>query len=252
MPEHILDTTYIVYKHTNQINGKSYIGISSQSLKSRSGSNGKNYNKNKHFYDAIKKYGWNNFSHEVLFSGLSPIDAQRKEIELIAKYQSNNPQYGYNLSSGGESGNAGCTMSEAEKSRRSQAYSGKGNPMYGKRGKNNPNYQRKCSDATREALSRALKGRTFDDSSIEKMRAAQKQRAHWAGEKNPMYGKTYADAPQAKRVICLDTQKSFSSIKEAAETYGICASSITACCKGKRNVAGGYHWKYDGGDNNGA
>lgn len=252
MSEQIVEATYIVYKHTNQINGKSYIGISSQSLDARFGSNGKNYKKNKHFYDAIQKYGWDSFSHEVLISGLSKSDAQNKEIELIAKYKSNNAQYGYNLSVGGESGNAGCTMSEAEKFRRSQAYSGEGNPMYGKRGKNNPNYQRECSDATREALSRALKGRTFNSATIAKMSSAQKQRAHWVGERNPMYGKTYADAPQAKRVICLDTQKSFSSIKEAAETYGVCATSITACCKGKRNVAGGYRWKYDGGDNNGA
>lgn len=67
-----------------------------------------------------------------------------------------------------------------------------------------------------------------------------------------MYGRTYSDAPQAKRVVCLDTQKSFSSIKEAAETYGVCATSITACCKGRRNVAGGYRWRYDGGDSYGA
>lgn len=245
MSEQIVEATYIVYKHTNQINGKSYIGISSQSLDARSGSNGKNYKKNKHFYDAIQKYGWDSFSHEVLFNGLSKTEAQHIEVELIAKYKSNDSQYGYNLSSGGESGNAGCTMSESERLRRSQAYSGKGNPMYGKRGKNNPNYQRKCSTATKETLSRALKGRTFDSSTIAKMSSAQKQRAHWAGYKNPMYGKTYSYAPQARRVICLDTQKSFSSIKEASETYGVCATSITACCKGKRNVAGGYRWKYD-------
>lgn len=176
MSEQVVKATYIVYKHTNQINGKSYIGISSQSLYSRSGSNGKNYKKNKHFYGAIQKYGWDNFSHEVLLDGLSKEEAQQKEIELIAKYRSNNSQYGYNISSGGESGNAGCVMSESEKLRRSLAYSGKGNPMYGKRGKNNPNYQRKCSVATREILSQALKGRTFDNATIAKMSSAQKKR----------------------------------------------------------------------------
>jgi len=252
MSENIMKPTYIVYKHTNKHNGKSYIGISSQSIQHRSGYNGKNYKRNKHFYAAIQKYGWSNFSHEILFDELSKENAEHKEIELIAKYKTNDFRYGYNLSSGGESGHSGCRMSDEEKLRRSQVYSGEGNPMYGKTGADNPNYKRECSAETKAILSRVLKGRTFDKSTIDKMSEAQKKRSHWSDSKNPMYGKTYENAPQAKRVICLDTQVSFPSIKEAAEAYEVCATSITACCKGRRNIAGGYRWKYDGGDEIGA
>ena len=134
MSENIMKPTYIVYKHTNKHNGKSYIGISSQSIQHRSGYNGKNYKRNKHFYAAIQKYGWSNFSHEILFDELSKENAEHKEIELIAKYKTNDFRYGYNLSSGGESGHSGCRMSDEEKLRRSQVYSGEGNPMYGKTG----------------------------------------------------------------------------------------------------------------------
>ena len=46
---------YIVYKHTNNINGKIYIGITSTSLEKRSGKDGANYRKNTLFYRAIEK-----------------------------------------------------------------------------------------------------------------------------------------------------------------------------------------------------
>ncbi|MBP3801390.1 MAG: hypothetical protein J6I85_05165 [Clostridia bacterium] len=53
------------------------------------------------FYSAIQKYGWNNFSHEILYTNLSLEEANYKEAELIQKYQTTNPQYGYNIEKGG-------------------------------------------------------------------------------------------------------------------------------------------------------
>lgn len=54
------------------------------------------------FQELSKKYGWNNIIHEILFSGLSEDEAKVKEVELIAYYKSNNPKYGYNVTSGGD------------------------------------------------------------------------------------------------------------------------------------------------------
>ena len=62
--------TWIVYKHYNLINGEVYIGITSQKPEDR-WSKGLGYYNHKKFYAAIKKYGWDNFSHEILFTGLS-------------------------------------------------------------------------------------------------------------------------------------------------------------------------------------
>ena len=92
---------YSVYKLTAP-NGKVYIGITSRDPKRRWNS-GNGYKYNNHFYDAIQKYGWENIDKEVLFSGISQEDAYRFEIELISKYRSNDREFGYNKSLGGES-----------------------------------------------------------------------------------------------------------------------------------------------------
>ena len=91
---------FCLYKHTSP-NGKVYIGITCQNPTERWGK-GKGYNKQFLFYRAIQKYGWENFKHEILFKNLSKEEACQKEIELIAKYKSNNPEFGYNITSGGE------------------------------------------------------------------------------------------------------------------------------------------------------
>lgn len=102
---------YIVYRHTCP-NGKVYIGITRTAFETRCGNNGYKYRKNTLFYRAIKKYGWDNIRHEILYRGLTKAEAEAKEIELIAEYKSNDTKYGYNVSSGGESGNAGVIASE--------------------------------------------------------------------------------------------------------------------------------------------
>lgn len=91
---------YLVYKHTSP-NGKVYIGITRKNPIKR-WNNGNGYKQNTHFYNAISKYGWNNIKHEILFDNLTKEEACKKEIELIAEYKSNDPNYGYNRSSGGE------------------------------------------------------------------------------------------------------------------------------------------------------
>ena len=48
-----------------------------------------------------KKYGWKNIKHEILFKNLNKEEAEQKEIELIAKYKSNQIEFGYNIANGG-------------------------------------------------------------------------------------------------------------------------------------------------------
>ena len=91
---------YFVYCHTNKINNKRYVGITKQKPEKRY-KNGLGYIHNEYFYNAILKYGWEEFSHEVLFSGLSLYDAEEKERELISKWNLTDRQYGYNIESGG-------------------------------------------------------------------------------------------------------------------------------------------------------
>lgn len=101
------DKTFIVYMHTSP-SGKRYVGITSVSPAKRWGYKGSRYiyAKNKeitHFGRAILKYGWDNFSHEILFTDLSREEACKKEKEVIKKYRTNEYDFGYNKTSGGES-----------------------------------------------------------------------------------------------------------------------------------------------------
>lgn len=92
------EKTYCVYMHRFP-NGKVYIGITKYSANHR-WSNGNGY-KRQFVYKAIKKYGWENIEHIVLADHFSKEDAEKKEIELIAMYESTNPNKGYNVEGGG-------------------------------------------------------------------------------------------------------------------------------------------------------
>ena len=124
------EKTYSVYMHVSP-SKKVYIGITKRKPQYR-WNKGRAYSSNIRFTNAIKKYGWDNFQHIILYSNISENEAKEKEIELIAKYNATNPQYGYNITLGGESGN-GYKPTEDVKRRISQTERGRTSPMKGKR-----------------------------------------------------------------------------------------------------------------------
>ena len=102
---------FILYRHTSP-NGKVYIGITSKSVKDRWRNNGRGYKSNIHFYNAINKYGWENFKHEVLHENLTKEDAIMLEKKYIKEHDSF--KKGYNRTLGGE-GTEGYRHSQATK-----------------------------------------------------------------------------------------------------------------------------------------
>lgn len=152
---------YRVYKHTCP-NGKIYIGITSQDVKER-WKNGKGY-KGALFYNAIKKYGWANITHEVLFDGLPKEQAEQKEIELIALYKSNQRENGYNIANGGGT-NKGWHMCEETKKKLSEK--SKANNARHWKGKNH-------SEETKKKLSEMRKGKTLTEEQKKKIGASLK------------------------------------------------------------------------------
>lgn len=96
----------IIYKATNNINNKVYIGQTIQPLNTRKSihkyhalnDNSKEY-KNNHFYNAIRKYGWENFSWEVIDTADTYEELDNKERYWINHYDSINN--GYNIRIGG-------------------------------------------------------------------------------------------------------------------------------------------------------
>lgn len=106
------DCRWCVYAHISPSN-KYYIGITSQKPNER-WRNGKGYKGCTYFNNAIQKYGWNNFQHEIIASNLTEQEAKNFEKLLIKKLKSNDERYGYNLTEGGD-GACGLVMSEESK-----------------------------------------------------------------------------------------------------------------------------------------
>ena len=96
---------WIVYVYTNKTNGKKYVGQTCRSLEIRSGTKGQGYKQCSHFWNAICKYGWDNFEHEILFENLTHEKANKLEKLLIQILRTQNPEYGYNIQNGGVEGN---------------------------------------------------------------------------------------------------------------------------------------------------
>ena len=89
---------YCVYMHENKINNKKYIG---QSCNIKVRWHAISYKGSSRFYNAIQKYGWENFNHIILEDNLSAEEADIKEKYYIKKYNTLNQDFGYNLKEGG-------------------------------------------------------------------------------------------------------------------------------------------------------
>lgn len=94
------DTSWCVYIHISP-SQKYYVGITSQTPNHR-WRNGKGYKECTAFYNAIQKYGWDAIYHEIVASNLTELEAKNYEILLISKLKSNDKNYGYNISAGGD------------------------------------------------------------------------------------------------------------------------------------------------------
>ena len=167
---------YIVYRHTSP-SGKVYIGITSIKPERR-WSNGNGYKDSPKFYNAIKKYGWYNFNHEILFYGLNEISAKMIEEDLIYYYKNFN--LSYNISNGGD-GSKGVIMSEETRLKMSNAKKGKPSNRKGchlseetKEKLRQANLGKHHSDETKRKCSEANKGKIFTDETKRKISEAKK------------------------------------------------------------------------------
>ena len=217
---------YIVYQHKNKINGKVYIGITSQKPEQRWGSQGCNYKSSPHFYSAIQKYGWDNFEHNILFVELTKEQACLKEQELIKEYNSMNREFGYNSTSGGDI----FTMNEETKQKISQAMMG-----------NQNNLGHPCSEEKKKKISNAQKGREFTEKHKQKLSEAAKNRHVPCSEEKKQILK---EKSHKKPVYCEELDKIFESVQECGRQLGIPATNISKLCNGRGKTLKGYHLRY--------
>lgn len=86
---------YRIYKYTSP-EGKSYVGCTTQTLKIRAGICGINYSQCTRFWEAIKKFGWDSMVSEILAETDDAYEAGQLEIANQLKYDTVNPEHGYN------------------------------------------------------------------------------------------------------------------------------------------------------------
>ena len=267
-----MNRNYKLYVHIAP-NGKKYYGITGQEPENRWKKGNGYYTQ--YFYRAIKKYGWDNIEHIVLQEDLDEEEAKELEQYMIQWYNTNNPNYGYNISLGGE-GSPGVSpseesrqkmreakigthpcLSEEVRQQKREAFSGKNNPMYGKRGELSPLYGKPRSEETKRKISEANKGtnsymygkrgelcpnygRRHSEETKRKMSEARKGKPRSEETKKKISeANKGANSYRARSVICITTNKVFCGINEAARLYNMSnGSNIVACCKGKRNYCG--------------
>lgn len=94
-----------IYKITNLINGKIYIG-QAKDVDSRWYGHlweaKKRQNNNSRLNNALLKYGFDNFKVDIIDEALTFEELNEKEIYWIAKLDSQNENIGYNIASGGQ------------------------------------------------------------------------------------------------------------------------------------------------------
>lgn len=250
-----------VYKHTSP-NGKIYIGITKVDPKQR-WSNGNGYYYNAHFNSAIQKYGWNNFTHKILYSGLTREEACEKERFLISFYHSDDPKYGYNRTQGGES-NFSVSKETKELHRKAQ----KAHLA------SHPEHIAKLAEAARNKQINNWKSQEYRDYIIPVLKEAHKEVYNKKPElrsrmgkiaserwKIPEYRERFinalksrtqsehtrkliSDAQDKKPVICVETGETFESVVSASKSAGTHVSCIADCCHGRQDTSCGFHWRF--------
>lgn len=238
--------TWKIYKHTNKINGKCYIGQTCRKNPNERWNNGKGYN-GTIFAKAIEKYGWDNFEHEIIEDGiLSEEKANEREMYWIEYYNSY----------AGVSGGDGYNMTKGGDDR-----ADKGRPVYQidietrkiiKEFPSALNAQRETgiagvyvsanrdAESCRQFITAGGYFWCFTD--------------EWSEDWKPKKGrKNYLDKNGNKICDCGDKQvcqidkngnllDTYKTATAAAKEVGVVSGSISKCCRKQRMTAAGFYW----------
>jgi group I intron endonuclease len=165
-----------IYKITNKINNKKYIG-QSVNIKRR-----KYYHFTTHcnmvISNAIFKYGKENFDFEIL-EECEESQLDELEIKYITEYKSTNREFGYNIDNGG---NGTGKMSEETKQKLRELNLGENNAFYGK----------KHTEESLEKMRVKQSGKKLSDETKQKIKEST------TGNKNHFYGKKHTEEVKNK------------------------------------------------------
>lgn len=220
---------WVVYMHNCKINNKKYIGITSQEPYTRRfNCDGSGYKTSIRFWNAINKYGWENFDHIVLKSNIEEIEAKELEKFYIALFRTMDDRFGYNIKEGGQ----GEHLPEyvKEKIRKSNL---------GKPGTNNGKH---FTEEHKQKLSETQKGRKMSEKHYENFLIAMSKRKGKPGRKLSESDKKKLIDSSKKKVVCVETGIVYESMTECATAFGVLVSNLSRAIKDKRKYKG-YHFE---------
>lgn len=218
-----------IYKITNLINNKVYIGQSID-IEKRLKKHKYSYD-NFHIHRAIQKYGKDNFSYEII-EECSQDALDEKEKYWITYYNSLEPN-GYNMVPGGSNGTGLA----------------KGIPIkqYDLKG----NFIKEYPSANQAARELDICASLINDCCNGKMKHYKCFQWRFINSDLPIQnlGDSEQIKYQNKSVEQYDLKgnfiKKYSSITEAGQELNISKGSICNCCQGKRKQANGFQWRYE-------
>ena len=207
-----------IYMIQNKVNNKIYIG-QAVDIEKRWGDHRHGLtnrcNENRHFINAWKRDGEENFEFTVLLE-CEESDLNMYEEYYIFELMTYDPRVGYNKDYGGKSGRPteetkrkigearkGKQLSEETKRKISEAKKGK------YCGEKNPNYGKQLSEETKRKISENMSKPVVQID------------------------------PTTNKIV-----KVWESAKEAGGQGGFTPSAITACCRGERKTHKGYKWMF--------
>lgn len=250
---------YTVYVHITP-NNKKYYGITGTSLNSRFGKNGYNYKACTLFYKAIQKYGWDNIKHKIVAHGLTREQAKKLETKLILYYRTNEPEYGYNLTSGGETNIPNSQTIEKMRNALKGIFAGEKNYFYGKRGKDALNATSVICLETKRIFETVIEAGAFYNITPSVISNCCSRRINTAKKLHWMYYKDFLNASEecimnllsipannqskAVKIICLETNNVFDSILSASKKLKIDRKALKKVLRGKRSKIHNLHFMY--------
>lgn len=224
----------VVYKTTNLIDNKIYIGKDSNN-------NPKYLGSGKVLKQAIKKYGRENFIKEILEVCISVEILNEREIYWISFFNSNNKIIGYNLTNGGDGGKTtefpwNKRISPSEETRRKiseKLKGGKGNTIphtpWNKNKKTKPH-----TEETKIKMSESATGHFVSDKTKAAISKAQKDKPKLEEHK-----KKLSDSLKGRK-LPIDTCKKMSESRK-----GIPQKKLTCPHCDKEGGTTMYRWHFD-------
>ena len=216
-----MNTISGVYEIRNTINGSRYIGSSmniSNRLKKHAG-----MLRNKKHHSVHLQRAWNKFGEASFI--MKPLIYCDPEMSLFYEQiclENLKPEY--NVATCAEASARGAKRSEETKRKISEVQKGR--------------------TITKEAIQRAIKSRKGYKHSEETKAKISHAISAWHETEKGKHAADLSSLRRQRKVICLNNEVIYDSIKEAEQALGVNHSKISAVASGKRNHTGGYRFAY--------